>query len=307
MIDTDDLDRQLREIAHRAFAEMCATPVRRRTFVVPPPRRRLSVAPLAAALAFAAAIAIAAPLVAGHSLRGGTAGRDQPAEVTKPADAVLRDMTDAMSHLRSYHLVERGTASDGSAVLVDLRVDRVGSAMESWTMGGETDSVVIWHGELFAKGPSVIPDSLKTMVGDHWFGLRSPAYAGTLAAAVSPAHIIDCLTGDHGALTKDGVRVVNTVRTLQLASTATSPDTRSFTLDVAIDGPPYAVHMETDAAASPRAECQGPSSPTGDMTATPDRGSTGHEVVLFDSFNSDDLVARPMDVVDNAAIATPAG
>ena len=306
MIDTDDLDRQLREIAHRAFAEMCATPVRRRTFVVPPPRRRPTFAPLAAAVGLAAAIAFAAPLLAGHSLRGGTAGQHQPPVVTESADLVLRDMTDAMSHLRSYHMIQHGTASDGSPVLIDLRIDRVGSAMESWTMGGETDSVVIWHGELFAKGPSVIPDSLKTVVGDHWFGLRSPTYAGTLAAAVSPAHIIDCLTGDHGGLTKDGVRVVDSVRTLRLASTATSPDTRTFTLDVAIDGPPYAVHMETDTAASPRAECQGPSSPTGDMTATPDRGSTGHEVVLFDSFNSDELIARPVDVVDNAAIATPA-
>ena len=307
MIDTDDFDRQVREIAHRAFAEMCATPARRRDIAVRSPRRGPSVAPLAAAVGVAAAIALAAPLVAGHSLRGGTAGQNQPPEVSKPADTVLRDMTDAMAHVRSYHMVEQGTASDGSAVVIDLRVDHVGSAMESWTMGGETDSVVIWHGELFAKGPSVVPDALKGMVGDHWFGLRAPAYASTLAATVSPAHIIDCLTGDHGALTKDGVRAVDGVRTLRLVSTATSAETRSFTLDVAAEGPTYAAHLETDAAASPRAACQGPSSPTGDAMATPDRGSTGHQVVRFDSFDSDDLIARPSDVVDNAAVATPAG
>jgi hypothetical protein len=305
MIDIDDFDSQVRDIAHRAFAEMSATRVERRPVTVR--RRRPTLAPLALALGVAAAIAVAAPLVMGHALRGGTAGQHQPAEVTKPADTVLRDMTDAMSHLRGYHLVQRGTASDGSAVLIEVRVDRVGSAMETWTMGGETDSVIIWHGDLFAKGPSVVPDAMKAMVGDHWFGLHAGPYAGTLAATVSPAHVIDCLTGDHGTLAKDGVRVVNGTRALRVVSTATAADTRAFTLDVAVDGPPFALHLETDAAASSRPECQGPSSPTGDTVATPDRGSTGHQVVDFDSFNSAELITPPADVVDNAAVATPNG
>jgi len=306
MIDTDDFDRQLREIAHQAFAEMSATHARRRPLVTDERRPRAAV-PLALAVGVAVAIALAAPLFLAHGLRGGTAGQNQPPEVTKPADAVLLDMTDAMAHLHSYHLVERGTASDGSPVVIDLRVDHVGSAIETWTMGGETDSVVIWHGDLFVKGPAVVPDALKATVGDHWFGMRANGYTGTLAATVSPAHIVDCLTGDHGALTRDGVRTVDGIASVRIVSTATAPDTRSFTLDVAVDGPPYAVHMETDGAPSSRTECQAPTSPTSDTPATPEQGSPGHQAIDFDSFNTADLITPPADVVDSAAVATPNG
>lgn len=306
MTDVDDFDRQLREIAHRAFAEMSATHARRRPFIVPEPRRR-TVAPLSLAVGLAAAIALAAPLFFAHGLRGGSAGGNQPSEVTKPADAVLLDMTAAMSRLHSYHLIERGTASDGSPVVIDLRVDHVGSAIETWTMGSETDSVVIWHGDLFVRGPSVVPGAMKAAVGDHWLGMRASGYTGTLAATVSPAHVIDCLTGDHGTLTKEGVHVVDDTRALRVVSTATTPDTRSFALDVAVDGTPYALHMETDAGPSPRPECQGPTSPTSDTPATPASGGSGHQVIDFDSFNTADLITPPADVVDSAAIAPANG
>ena len=296
----DELDAQLRAMAHRAAREIYATPVRRR----PLERRERTWTPLALAAAVIAVIAIGAPLAFGHALRGGTAGQNQPPEINKNAGAILQDMAAAMTGLHAYHVIERGTASDGSPVVIDLRSDRTGSAELTWTMGSETDAVVIWHGDLFVKGPSVVPDAAKAIVGDHWYGLRAGAYAATLAAVASPAHVIDCLTGDHGALAKDGVRDIDGTRALRLVSTATSPDARSFTLDVAVEGAPYALHMETDASASSRPECQGPSSPTGDTQATPDQGSTGHQVVDFDSFDTSDLITPPSDVIDSSALAT---
>jgi hypothetical protein len=306
---TDDFDARLREIAHRALREMTVTaqasappwepgaPQRRR-------RRQLRLgSPLALAGGLAAAIAVGALLFYGHSLRGGTAGQNQPPEVTKDAATILRDATDAFSHLRAYHIVEHGTASDGSPVTIEVQLDRAGSAMTTWNMGGHTDSVLIWHGDLFLKGPDAVPSSMQAAVGDNWLGLRASAYANSLIATVSPARIVSCLVGDPGTLAKDGEHMANGSRSIRITSTASTPGTIAYTLDVAIDGTPYPLHMETDAGPSSRADCQGPSSPLGSTTA-PQSTSTGHQAVDFGGFDSTDVIARPTDVVDAAAIAT---
>lgn len=305
----DDLDALLHEIGRRAIHEMAITahvnapawePAARRRH-----RRRFHLgSPLAAAAGLAAAIAVAAPLLLGPALRGGTAGQHQPPEVSKDAAAILRDATDAMSHARSYHLVERGVASDGSPVTIDLRLDRVGSAIESWTMGGHTDTVLVWHDELFVKGPDAVPSDVRAIVGNGWYGTRAGSYAGSIIATVSPARIVSCLAGDPGTLTKDGLHTVNGTRAIQLVSTATTDTTVAYTLDVAIDGTPYPLHMETDAGPSSRADCQGPSSPLGDVSTTPQNTSTGHQVIDFGGFDSADLIARPTDYVDASALAT---
>jgi hypothetical protein len=306
----DDLDARLHEIGRRAIREMAIT-----AHVNAPPweptaqhlRRRWHLrlgSPLAWAAGVAAAIALAAPLLLGPALRGGTAGQHQPPEATKDAAAILRDATDAMSHARSYHLVEHGTASDGSPVTIDLRLDRAGSAVESWTMGGHTDTVLIWHGDLFVKGPDAVPSDARAAVGDRWYGVSGGAYADSIVATVSPARVVSCLVGDPGSLTKDGEHTVNGTRTIRLTSIATTPGTVAYTLDVAIDGTPYPLHMETDAGPSSRADCQGPASPLGSAATTPRSTSTGHQVIEFDGFDSGDLIARPTDYVDASAHAT---
>ena len=307
----DDFDRQLREIAHRAYQEMAITA----HVNAPPweparhPRRRtwrLRVGPpLAVAARLAVAIVLAAPLFVSHALRGGTAGQNQPPEVNKPADVILADVTTAMSHLRSFHMVEHGTANDGSPVVIDLRMDHMGSAVDSWTMGGQTDTVLVWHGDLFVKGPHVVPADLQNIVGDHWLGAKASDFAPTLVAAISSARIISCFTGDHGTLTKDGEHTVNGQRSIRLVSTSATTDTVSYTLDLALDGTPYPLHFETDAGPSTRPDCQGPANPSTTVPTTPEEGSTGHQVVDFDSFDSADLVARPSDYIDAAAFATP--
>jgi len=308
-MNTSDFDARLREIGQRAIREMAIT-----AHVNAPPweptspqhRRRSGLrlgSPLAWAAGMAAAIAVGAPLLLSHGLHGGTAGQNQPPEASKDATTILRDATDAFSHLRAYHLVEHGTASDGSAVTIDVRLDRAGSAETTWTMGGHTDSVLVWHGDLFVKGPDAVPSDLQSVVGDHWYGIRAGAYADSIVATVSPARIISCLAGDPGTLQKDGEHDVDGARSIRLTSTATTPGTVGFTVDVAIDGPPYPQHMETDAGPSSRADCQGPASPLGDV-ATPQSPSTGHQVIDFGGFDSADLIARPTDVVDAAAFAT---
>ena len=298
---TDELDRQLRSRAQSAAREIYATPVERRSLE----QRQPTWAPLALAAALAAVIAVGAPLYFGHALRGGTAGQNQPAEVTKAADTILVDMTTAMSHLHAFHMVERGTASDGGPVVIDLRLDHVGNALESWTMGGQTDTVLIWHSDLFAKGPHVVPAAWQSTVGERWVVTKSADLAPTLVATISPARIISCFTGDHGTLTKDGERTVNGQRTIRLVSTATSPQAVAYTLDVAIDGRPYALHFETDAGPSSRPDCQGPSNPSSTVPSTPADASTGHEIVDFSDFESADLLSPPSDYVDAAALATP--
>ncbi len=299
---TDEPDRQLRAMAQSAAREIYATRVERR----PLERRHRTWTPLAVAAAVAAAIVVGAPLFFGHALRGGTAGQNQPAEVTKPADVILADMTTAMSQLHAFHMVERGTASDGSAVVIDLRMDHVGNALESWTMGGQTDTVLIWHSDLFAKGPHVVPAEWQSTVGDRWVATKSADMAPTLVATISPARIISCFTGDHGDLTKDGERTVNGQRAIRLISTGTSPQTVAYTVDVAIDGRPYALHFETDAGPSSRPDCQGPSNPSSTVPSTPADASTGNEIVDFSDFDSADLLTPPSDYIDAAALATPA-
>lgn len=307
---SNDFDARMREIGQRAIREMSITahvnappwePVRRRR------RWQLRIgSPLALAAGIAAAIALAAPLFLGHALRGGTAGQNQPPEVTKPADVILADMTTAMSHLHAFHMVEHGTASDGSPVVIDLRMDRVGNALESWTMGGQTDTVLIWHSDLFVKGPHVVPVEWQSTVGDRWVATKSADLAPTLVATISPARIISCFTGDHGTLTKDGEHTVNAQRSIRLVSSATSPQTIAYTVDVAIDGTPYALHFETDAGPSSRPDCQGPSNPSSTVPSTPADGSTGHEVVDFSDFDSAGLLTPPTDYIDAAALSTPA-
>jgi hypothetical protein len=306
----NDFDARMREIGQRAIREMSISahvnappwePVRRRR------RWQLPIgSPLALAAGIAVAIALAAPLFLGHALRGGTAGQNQPPEVTKPADVILADMTTAMSHLHAFHMVERGTASDGSPVVIDLRMDRVGNALESWTMGGQTDTVLIWHSDLFVKGPHVVPAEWHPTVGDRWLATKSADLAPTLVATISPARIISCFTGDHGTLAKDGEHTVNGHRSIRLVSTAMSPQTIAYTLDVAIDGTPYALHFETDAGPSSRPDCQGPSNPSSRVPSTPADGSTGHEVVDFSDFDSAELITPPTDYIDAAALSTPA-
>jgi len=298
----DELDRQLRAMAQSAAREIYATRVERR----PLERRQRTWTPLAVAAAVAAVIVLGAPLFFGHALRGGTAGQNQPPEVTKAADVILADMTTAMSHLHAFRMVERGTASDGSPVVIDLRMDHVGSALESWTMGGQTDTVLIWHGDLFARGPHVVPAEWQSTVGDRWVATKSADLAPTLVATISPARIINCFTADHGTLTKDGEHTVNDQRTVRLVSTATSSQTIAYTLDVAVDGAPYALHFETDAGPSSRPDCQGPSNPSSTVPSTPANGSTGHEIVDFSDFDSAELLTPPTDYIDAAALSTPA-
>jgi hypothetical protein len=306
---SNDFDARLREIGQQAIREMAVT-----AQVSAPPwepagsqhrrRRQLRLgSPLAVAVGLAVAIALAAPLLLSHGLRGGTAGQNQPPEVSKDATTILRDATDAFSHLRAYHLIEHGTASDGSPVTIDVELDRAGSAVTTWTMGGHTDSVLIWHGDLFVKGPDAVPSDVQAVVGNHWYGLRAGAYADSIVATVSPARTISCLVGDPGSLTKDGEHVVNGTSSIRLVSTVTTPGTVAYTLDVGIGGRPYPLHMETDAGPSSRADCQGPSSPLG-ATAAPQSTSTGHQVIDFGGFDSADLIARPTDVVDAGAFAT---
>lgn len=304
----DELDAMLHAIGRRAIHEMAIT-----AHVNAPPweptaarRRRLQFglgSPLALAAGLAVAVILAVPLLLGHALRGGTAGQHQPPEVSKDPAAILRDATEAFSHLRAYHLVEHGTASDGSPVTIEVRLDHAGSAETTWAMGGHTDTVLVWHGDLFVKGPDAVPPDLQAVVGDRWYGMRAGAYADSIVATGSPARIISCLVGDPGALTKDGEHTVNGSRSLRLTSAATEPGTVGFTLDVALDGKPYPLHMETDAGPSSRADCQGPASPLGDASA-PQSTSPSHQVIDLDGFDSADLIARPTDVVDAAAFAT---
>jgi hypothetical protein len=307
---TTDFDARMREIGQRAIREMAITAhVNAPPWEPARPRRRWHLRlgpPLALAAGIAAAIALTGPLLLGHALRGGTAGQNQPPEVTKPADVILADMTTAMSHLRAFHMVDRGTANDGSPVVIDLRMDRVGNALESWTMGGQTDTVLIWHSDIFAKGPHVVPAEWQSMVGDRWVATKSVDLAPTLVATISPARIVSCFTGEHGTLSKDGEHTDAGQRTIRLVSTATSPQTIAYTLDVAIQGPPYAVHFETDAGPSSRPDCQGPSHPSSTIPITPADGSTGHETVDFGDFDSGQLLTPPTDYIDAAALATPA-
>src|SRR5581483_1857273 len=202
----DELDTLLHEIGRRAIREMAIT-----AHVNAPPweptlarRRRLRFglgSPLAVAVGLAVTVLLATPLFLSHGLRGGTAGQHQPPEVSKDAATILRDATDAFSRVRAYQLVERGTASDGSPVTIEVRLDRAGSAETTWTMGGHTDTVLIWHGDLFVQGPDAVPSDMQAVVGDHWYGMRTGAYANSIVATVSPARIISCLAGDPGSLT----------------------------------------------------------------------------------------------------------
>lgn len=306
-MSTNDFDARLREIGQRAIREMAITAhVNAPPWEPAPQRRRRHLrlgSPLALAVGLTVALMVAAPLFLGHALRGGTAGQNQPPEVSKPAAVILADMTQAMSHLRAFHMVDRGTASDGSPVVIDLRMDHVGSAVETWTMGGQTDTVLVWHGDLFVKGPHVVPVDWQGAAGDRWVAMRAADFAPTLIATISPARIISCFTGDHGPLAKDGEHTVDGQRSIRLVSTKDAADSTAYAVDVALDGPPYALHFETDAGPSSRPDCQGPANPSSTVPAAP-QGTSGHEVVDFDGFDSSDLIARPTDVVDASALAT---
>jgi hypothetical protein len=98
------------------------------------------------------------------------------------------------------------------------------------------------------------------------------------------------------------VHTVNGSRTIRVVSATTTADTTAFTIDVAVDGPPYALHLESDEGPSNRPGCQG------SVGLQSDTGLTGlptHETVDFDQFNGTALVSAPTDVVDAAAIAQP--
>jgi hypothetical protein len=147
---------------------------------------------------------------------------------------------------------------------------------------------------------------VRALVGERWYGMRAGAYTDSIVATVSPARIISCLVGDAGTLTKDGEHSVNGARAIRLVSAATIPGTVAYRLDVAINGTPYPLHIETDAGPSSRADCQGPASPLGDAASTPQTTSTGHQVIDLGGFDSADLIARPTDYVDASALATAA-
>jgi hypothetical protein len=303
MTTPQEFDRQLRAMAHRAQQEMSTTPrVERRALT---PRRRIHAAPLALALGVAAAIAIAAPLLAGRHLRGGTAG-PQPPEATKPAAAILHDMTDAMSHLRTYHMVIHGVATDGTTpVTIELLSDRTGAVSETTTVGSRTNALIYTHGALYLKGPDVVPPGMQAATGSHWLGMRAPDLGNMISTFASPGHLIDCFTGAPGALTTDGVHIVNDIRAIRVVSTQTSADTTSYTVDIAVGGVPYALHIEDSAGGSDRPGCQASAGlQNSDLGVT---GFPAHERIDFDEFNSAVLVAapNPLDVVDAAVIASP--
>lgn len=301
MTTRDEFDRQLRAMAHGAVQEMGATPrVERRVLT---PKRRFPVAPLAVAIAAAAAIGIAIPLLNGHSLRGGTAG-PTPNEATKSASVILQDMRTAMRSLHAYHMVERGTATDGTTpVLIDVRMDHIGSVAESISIGNQTDAVVLSHGTVFAKGPDVTPTDLQNVIGTHWFGVKDPSLADVTATLSTPDHMMECFTGAPGTLTTAGIHIIRGVRTVRVVSTETTPDTVSFTVDVAVDGPAYAIHYETDAGPSTRPGCSTGTYPQASQNGAPADVKPSHQTMDFDGFNTHDLIPtpNPLDVVDKNA------
>jgi hypothetical protein len=289
-----DFDRQLRAMAHTALDEMSATPPVERRVLTP---RRRSVSPLAVALAVAAAVAIAVPLVASHSLHGRDAQQPQH-EDTKPAGTILRDMTDAMTHLRSYHMIIAGATVTGAPITAEIQTDRAGGLAETITSGGQTDHLVVSHGTLYIKGPNVVPQAWQSAAGDHWVRMPASDYATMAEAFISPGHVMDCLTGTPGQLSTAGVQTVHGMRAVHVVSTRTDATTTGFTLDVAATGAPYALHLESSDGPNSRPGCQAPAS-TGQMGIA---GFPGNETIDFDQFNSPAPVNVPADVVDAAAL-----
>jgi hypothetical protein len=290
-----EFDQQLHAMAHTALREMSATPPVERRVLTP---RRRSVSPLALAVAVAAAVAITAPIVASHSLHGGgPAHPAQPAEDTKPAGAILRDMTAAMGHLRSYHMVMHGTATDGTPLTFDVRTDRNGGVAETMTAPGTIDTFVIAGGTLYLKGPDIVPQEWQAAAGNHWISMPATDLGVLAATFVGPAHMIDCLTGTPGQLSTAGVHSVHGTHAVRVVSTRTDASTTAFTLDVADTGAPYALHLESSDGPNGRPGCN-PSS-QGQLGAA---GFPGHETVDFDQFDTTTPVTAPTDVIDSATL-----
>jgi hypothetical protein len=294
MTTRTNFDEQLRTMAQSALREMSvAPPVKRRVLG----QRRRSFAPLAVALAVAAAAAIAVPIIASRSLHGGPARQAPPAEDGKPASSVLRDMTDAMTHLRSYHAVIWGSTTGGAAVTAELRMDAKGGLAETITSGAQTDRLVVSGGTLYLQGPTVVPQEWQAAAAGRWVSMPAADYASMAQAFLSPGHVIDCLTGTPGQLTTAGVHTVNGTRAVRIVSTRSDATTTGFTLDVADTGRPYALQLQSSDGPSSRPGCAAPSTGDASIPAFP-----GNETITFDEFNTAALVSVPADVVDTAAL-----
>jgi len=296
MTTPTEFDQQLRAMAHQALREMSATPPVERRVLAP---RRRSVSPLALAIAVAAGVAVAAPILASHSLHGGGSAGPGQREDAKPAGTILRDMTDAMGHLRTYHMVLRGVAADGTPISFDVRTDQKGGVAETMTTPSGTDSVVITQGTLYLKGPSVVPQEWQAAAAGRWVSMPAADFGAMATTFVGPAHVVDCLTGTPGQLSTDGVHSVHSVDAVRVISTRTDSSTTGFTVDVADTGAPYALHLESSDGPNGRPGCSPPSSSQSQMGID---GFPGHETVDFDGFNATTAIPAPTDVVDSVAL-----
>ncbi len=297
MTTRTEFDQQLRSLAHTALREMSATPrVTRR----PLGERRRSLAPLAVAAGIAAAAAaVAVPILASHSLHGGSATPPPPHESGKPAGTILRDMTEAMGRLRSYHMVLHGTATTGGSVAFDVRLDRKGNVAETMTAAGVRDAMAIVDGTLYISGPDLVPQEWQAAAGDHWVSMPATDLGQMATTFIGPAHMIDCLTGTPGALSTTGEHTVNGLRTVRVVSTRSDAGTTGFTVDVADTGQPYAVRLESSDGANGRPGCN---PPAGSQAGVPVGTFPGTTAIDFDDFDTTTLIPAPSDVIDSATL-----
>jgi hypothetical protein len=231
---------------------------------------------------------------------GSSGGSGGGGEADKTADQILADAVAAMKTVKSVHVVARETSSAASSglgnLILDIDVASADSAAGSITGTGVAAKFVFSAGKFYLQGKDFFAKlagpQAAAVIGDRWVIVPSSAGLSGFEQFVNPGTLADCLSVDHGTLSKDGTTTVDGTAAVVLTDKGDKAGTQPGKLYVATEGTAYPLKLEVTGKATPGtppggAKCGGGSS---------DTGSTG--VVTFTQFNGTFTVTVPSNAVD---------
>lgn len=226
-------------------------------------------------------------------------------EAQRSADQVLIDSATAMRSVHSFHMVGTISTSAGSGD-VDLRVASATAFAGSITSSGVRVDIVVVNGVTYAHGRDFFlrtaGQSAAGTIGDSW--ARVPGSPlGDFGMVTDSGRIADRMLGCHGTITSAGTVTVGGRRAIELVDAGDLPGTTASTIDVALDGPPYPLHVvqrgNARGGAAPAA-C-GSTSPAAQPSAAPPGSST---TITLSDFDRVGEVTPPPSALD-LTTATP--
>ena len=228
---------------------------------------------------------------------GGGSGGGGGGEADKTASQILADAVAALKSVSSFHISGRATATGSNAVSIDADVAADGSSQGKISMGGATASFVVLSGKFYVQGRdfwnSVAGPQAAAVVGDKWVILPSGSDTKNFEQFVNASTIANCLSVDHGTLSKGGTTTVAGHAAVVIVDKGDKPGTAPGKLYVATDSPTYPLRFEITGNASAGTP------PGGDQCGSSSSSSDNRGTVTLSSFNASGVsVTAPPNPID---------